>query len=117
MLTVQSKLEAVTFKTKMECNYAQNPFTSQQLKPSTSEDILQHISVDKVPSDLEPDGGACSGRELPHGRGTLRTATGEFIYSGDWYKGKTQFVSCLTEFILFLEIVGKLLQMRSFQVD
>jgi len=88
MLVVQSKLEAITLKTKIECDYARNPFTNQHLKPSTSEDVIQRMSVDKRPFGTGADGGVSSPRELPHGRGILESATGEFIYSGDWREGK-----------------------------
>lgn len=90
MREVQSKLEAITFKTKMECSYARDPFSSKHLKPSTSEDLLQHIPPDRHVSFLEAD--SCSLRELPHGRGILKTATGEFIYSGGWFRGKKECV-------------------------
>ena len=86
MREVQSKLEAITFKTKMECSYARDPFSSKYLKPSTSEDLLQHIPPRRHVSFQEAD--SCSLREFPHGRGILKTATGEFIYSGDWCRGK-----------------------------
>ena len=85
MLTVQSKLEEIVFKTKMECNYARDPYTKGNFKASTSEDVLQHTSAIKGPFGV---GTACSPRKLPHGCGTLETATGEIIYSGDWLKGK-----------------------------
>lgn len=85
MLTVQSKLEEIVFKTKMKCDYARDPFTKGNFKASTSEDVLQHTSAVKGPFGV---GTACSPRKLPHGRGNLETATGESIYSGDWLKGK-----------------------------
>ena len=75
MLAVQSKLDEVTFKckTRMECNYARNPFSNQPLEPSTNIDVL-HFSSASV-------------EIAPHGRGTLETTTGDFIYSGDWCRG------------------------------
>ena len=89
MREVQSKLEAITLKTKMECSYTRDPFSSKHLKPSTSEDILQYIPPHRHVSILGGEGGdSCSLREFPHGRGILKTATGEFIYSGDWCRGK-----------------------------
>ena len=69
MLAVQSKLDEVTFKTQMGCNYARNPFSNQPLQLSTSIDVLHFVGL------------------LPHGRGTLETTTGDFIYSGDWCRG------------------------------
>ena len=75
MLAVQSKLDEVTFKckTRMECNYARNPFSNQPLEPSTNIDVL-HFRSALV-------------EILPHGRGILETTTGDFIYSGDWCRG------------------------------
>lgn len=32
------------FKNKMKCSYARNPFTNKQVKASTSEDVVQHVS-------------------------------------------------------------------------
>lgn len=49
MLAVQSLLEEIAFKNKMECGYARNPFTNKQLKASTTEDVLQHVYHDKLP--------------------------------------------------------------------
>ena len=90
MLEVQSKLEAIAFNTSMECNYARNPFTNQHLMPSTSEDVIRQMPVDKRPFSTGADGGVSSLRQLPHGRGNLETVRGETIYSGNWCEGTTK---------------------------
>ena len=93
MLAVQSEVEDISFKTKMVCSHARNPFTCQQLKASTTEDVVQHISEDKRPlSTRTVNSAACSQRELPHGLGTLKTVAGKLVYSGDWRKGMTGLV-------------------------
>lgn len=90
MLAVETELEDIVFKTKMLCNHARNPFTSQQLKASSSEDVIQHVSEDKRPFSVRAvNNGACSQRQLPHGYGNLKTVTGKVVYSGDWRKGET----------------------------
>ena len=90
MLAVQTDLEEIVFKSKMLCDHARNPFTSEELKASSSEDVIQHISKEKGPFSVRAvNSGACSHRKLPHGFGSLKTATGKVIYSGDWQKGKT----------------------------
>ena len=88
ILAVQSKLEAIAFKTKMECSHAKNPFTDHQPKTLTTEDVVQHISSDKPLFSVEADGGSRSLRDVPHGHGKLETVTGEVVYNGDWCKGK-----------------------------
>ena len=45
MVSVQSKLEHIAFKKKMECSYAQNPYTNHQLRLAISEDVVQHMST------------------------------------------------------------------------
>ena len=107
MREVQSKLEAITFKTKMECSYARDPFSSKHLKPSTSEDLLQHIPPRRHVSFQVAD--SCSLRELPHGRGILKTVTGEFIYSGDWFRGEKECVKFLHFSYLPLFLINDLL--------
>lgn len=93
MLEIQSKLEKITLKTKLECTYARNPYSSQHLKPSTSADVLQHISARKRPFSSGFDG-LVSVQELPHGRGTLKTTSDELLYTGDWCKGTIKRVYC-----------------------
>lgn len=89
ILAVQSAVEGIAFKSKMVCNYVRNPFTSQQLKASTTKDVVQHISEDKRPLNIRAvNSVARSQRELPHGYGSLKTVTGKLVYSGDWRKGK-----------------------------
>ena len=90
ILAVQSKLETIAFKTKMECSHAQNPFTNHQPKPSTTEDVVQHISSDKRSLSVGADSGSRTLRNVPHGRGKLKTVTGEMVYSGEWCKGKVR---------------------------
>ena len=104
MMAIESKLAEIAFKTKMECNYARNPFTNQNLEPSTSEDVLQHMSADERSFSDGADGSACSLRQLPHGCGTLKTATGEFVYSGGWCIGKRKRLCLVTWFTFILEI-------------
>lgn len=87
MLEIQSKLDEITLKTKLECNYVRNPYSGQHLKPSTSTDVLRHI-LRKRPFSLGFDGDFASVRELPHGRGTLKTTSDELLYTGDWCKGQ-----------------------------
>lgn len=83
LLAVQSKLEQVAFKTEMEGNYYRNPFTEHGLKPQSSTAVIQSL--------MEANGSfRSSRRELPHGRGTLKTVTGDFIYSGDWRRGSVR---------------------------
>ena len=89
MLAVQADLEEIVFKNKMLCDHARNPFTSEQVEASSSEDVIQHISEEKGPFSVRAVNiGACSQRKLPHGYGSLKTVTGKVIYSGDWRKGK-----------------------------
>ncbi|CAH3025695.1 unnamed protein product [Porites evermanni] len=89
MVSVQSKLEDIAFKKKMECSYARNPYTNHQLRQATSEDVVQHISRNKNSLNMVTNGGdAHNVRELPHGRGKLKTVTGEVVYNGEWCKGQ-----------------------------
>lgn len=89
MFSVQSKLEDIAFKKKMECSYARNPYTNHQLRQATSEDVVQHISRNENSFNMVTNGGdADNVRELPHGRGKLKTVTGEVVYNGEWCKGK-----------------------------
>lgn len=85
MLAVESTLDVIAFKKKMECGYARNPFSSEAIKASSNKDVLQHLN--KRPFIQ----GANRVRELPHGRGTLKSATGKLIYSGDWCRGTKHF--------------------------
>ena len=88
MLAVQADIEEIVFKSKMSCGHARNPFTSEELEASSSEDVIQHISEEKgLFSVRSVDSGACSQRKLPHGYGILKTVTGKVIYSGEWQKG------------------------------
>lgn len=106
MLAVQSALEEIAFKTKMVCNHARNPFTSQQLKASTTEDVIQHISEDKRPLNIRAvNSVACFQRKLPHGNGSLKTVRDKIIYSGDWRKGKS-FLLCLWKLISFWSVLS-----------
>lgn len=89
MLSVQADLEEIVFKSKMSCDHARNPFTSEQLKASSSQDVVQHISEEKGPFSVRSvNNGACSQRKLPHGYGSLKTVTDKVIYSGEWRKGE-----------------------------
>lgn len=89
VLDVQADLEEIVFKSKMLCDHARNPFTSEQLMASSSEDVIQHISEEKGPFSVQAvNNGACSQRKLPHGHGSLKTVTGKVIYSGEWQKGE-----------------------------
>ena len=49
ILAVQSFLEEVIFKNRVECGYVRNPFTNKQPKASTTEDVVQHVYYDKLP--------------------------------------------------------------------
>ena len=90
MLAVQADLEEIVFKSKMVCDHARNPFTSEELKASSSEDVIHHISMEKRPFSVrEANSRACGQRKLPHGYGSLKTVTGKLIYSGYWQKGDT----------------------------
>jgi len=93
MLAVQADLEEIVFKSKTFCDHARNPFTSEQLKASSSEDVIQHISEEKGPFSVRAvNSGACSQRKLPHGYGSLKTVTGKVVYSGDWRKGENDLI-------------------------
>ncbi|XP_068696848.1 uncharacterized protein [Montipora foliosa] len=87
-LVLQSKFEEMTLKKKVDCIYARNPYCNGQHIPATSEDILQGTNVQ---SSFRSGASAytkwCS-RNIPHGHGTLKTSSGEHIYSGDWCRGK-----------------------------
>ena len=96
MLAIESKLDVIAFKKKMECGYARNPFSSQDIKASSNEDVLQHLN--KHPFIQ----GANRVRELPHGRGTLKSATGDLIYTGDWCRGTIYFYLFLLVFFYFI---------------
>ena len=90
MLAVQADLEEIVFKSKMLCVHARNPFTREQLKASSSEDVIQHISEEKRPFRVRAvNRRACSQRKLPHGYGSLKTLTDKLIYSGYWRKGES----------------------------
>lgn len=88
MVSVQSKLEDITFKKKMECSYAQNPYTNHQLRLAISEDVVQHMSTNNNWFNAGTNGGDESVCVLPHGQGKLKTLSGEMVYNGEWYKGK-----------------------------
>ncbi|XP_078372534.1 uncharacterized protein LOC144656167 isoform X2 [Oculina patagonica] len=90
MLAVQCNLEDIMFKNKMKCSYARNPFTNKQVKASTSEDVVQHVSERQrsLSGTAVTSYSASSLRKLPHGRGSLKTAMGKIVYQGDWCKGK-----------------------------
>ena len=105
MLAVQADLEGIVFKSKMLCDHARNPFTSEQLKASSSEDVIQHTSEEKGPFSVRAvNSGVCSQRKLPHGYGSLKTVTGKVIYSGDWRKGEL-ISSELTELLRYVSKV------------
>lgn len=87
MLTVLSKLEEIAFRTKMPCYYARNPFTSQEVKAITSDDVVHHVCQDKRPFSKAVSIRASGQRELPHGYGSLKTVTGKLLYTGDWCRG------------------------------
>ena len=92
MLAVQADLEEIVFKSEMVCDHARNPFTSEELKASSSEDVIHHISMEKRPfsvREAKVNSRACGQRKLPHGYGSLKTVTGKLIYSGYWQKGDT----------------------------
>lgn len=89
ILTVRSDLEEIAFKTKMPCYYARNPYTNQEVKAITSDDVLHHVCQDERPlSSRTVKVGTSGQRELPHGFGTLKTVTGKLLYKGDWCRGK-----------------------------
>ncbi|KAK2558105.1 Radial spoke head 10-like protein B [Acropora cervicornis] len=79
----------VTNKNKMDCAYARNPFFNKQPKRGTNEDILRGTDVrPSIFAETDEFTDNSFWRHIPHGRGTLKTASGEPIYSGDWCKGK-----------------------------
>lgn len=88
MVSVQSKLEDIAFKKKMECSYAKNPYTNHQLRLAISEDVVQHISTNNNLFNAGTNGGDDSVCVLPHGQGKLKTLSGEMVYNGEWCKGK-----------------------------
>ncbi|XP_067050295.1 uncharacterized protein [Acropora muricata] len=90
-LLVKSKFEERTLinKNKMDCTYARNPFSNKQPRRATNEDILQGRNV--RPSILAGSNEFTDNwfwRDIPHGSGSLKTPSGEPIYSGDWCEGK-----------------------------
>ena len=99
ILTVRSDLEEIAFKTKMPCYYARNPYTNQEVKAITSDDVLHHVCQDERPlSSRTVKVGTSGQRELPHGFGTLKTVTGKLLYKGHWCRGNLHWRDILTPF-------------------
>ena len=87
-LLVQSKFEEITLKNKMDCTYARNPFSYRQPKMATNEDVLQGTNVRPLfVSGTDAFIISCVWRDIPHGSGSLKTPSGEPVYSGDWCEG------------------------------
>ena len=89
-LLVKSKFEEMTpiNKNKMDCTYARNPFSNKQPQRATNEDILRGTDV-RPPRLTGTDEFTDSWiwRDIPHGSGSLKTPSGEPIYSGNWFEG------------------------------
>ena len=92
-LLVQSKFEEITLKNKMDCTYARNPFSDEQPKMATNEDVLRGTSV--RPSFMSGTDEFIINfvwRDIPHGSGSLKTPSGEPLYSGDWCEGTANLI-------------------------
>ena len=89
-LLVKSKFEerALINRNKMDCTYARNPFSNKQPGWATNEDILQGTNVPpSIAAGTNEFTDNWFWRDIPYGSGSLKTPSGEPIYSGDWCEG------------------------------